>query len=91
MIVEAHGIGLDVPDGWEARIYRRPHGDPTLHAANFALPPAPDPVAYRNLIDWNAEYLPAYRTIVVEDHVDPSLMAELERSGFLRSLGGGSS
>ena len=38
MIVEAHGIGLDVPDGWEARIYRRPHGDPTLHTANFALP-----------------------------------------------------
>ena len=38
MIVQAHGIRLDVPDGWEARIYRRPHGDPTLHTANFALP-----------------------------------------------------
>jgi len=58
-------------------------------AANFAYPPAPDPAAYRNLIDWNSEYLPAYRTVVVDDHVDPSLMAELERSGFLRTLGGG--
>jgi hypothetical protein len=38
VIVEAHGLSLDVPDGWEARIYRRPHGDPTLHAANFPLP-----------------------------------------------------
>jgi ABC-type nitrate/sulfonate/bicarbonate transport system substrate-binding protein len=60
-------------------------------AANFAFPPAPDPAAYRNLIDWNAEYLPAYRTVVVDDHVDPTLMADLERSGFLRTLGGGGS
>jgi hypothetical protein len=34
----AHGIELDLPRGWDGRIYRRPSGDPTLHAANFALP-----------------------------------------------------
>ncbi len=33
-----HGIGVDLPRGWEGVIYRRPDGDPTLHAANFALP-----------------------------------------------------
>ena len=39
MILTGHGIRVDLPDGWEGRIYRRPEGDPTLHAANFALPP----------------------------------------------------
>jgi hypothetical protein len=33
-----HGIGIDLPGGWEGRIYRRPEGNPILHAANFALP-----------------------------------------------------
>jgi ABC-type nitrate/sulfonate/bicarbonate transport system substrate-binding protein len=55
-------------------------------AANLALPPTPDPEAYRNLIDWNAEYLPAYRGLVMDRHVEPDPMAELERSGFLRSF-----
>jgi hypothetical protein len=32
------GIEIDLPEGWEGRIYRRPEGDPTLHAANFPLP-----------------------------------------------------
>jgi hypothetical protein len=36
--IAGHGIAVDVPSGWEARIYKRPEGDPTLHAANFALP-----------------------------------------------------
>jgi len=36
---EAHGIAVDIPDGWEARSFRHPHGEPTLHLANFPLPP----------------------------------------------------
>jgi len=36
----AHGISIELPAGWEGRIYRRRGGDPTLHAANFALPGA---------------------------------------------------
>lgn len=38
MRIEAHGIGAHVPGGWEARLFRRPGGEPTLHAATFALP-----------------------------------------------------
>jgi hypothetical protein len=38
-----HGIGLDLPSGWDGRIYRRAvpggHAPVILHAANFALPP----------------------------------------------------
>jgi hypothetical protein len=34
----AHGIEIELPRGWEGRIYRRPGADPTLHAANFPLP-----------------------------------------------------
>jgi hypothetical protein len=36
--VAAHGIAVDLPDGWEGRIFKRPKGDPTLHAGTFALP-----------------------------------------------------
>jgi hypothetical protein len=32
-----HGLSIDLPDGWEGRIFRRRHGDPTLHAGTFAL------------------------------------------------------
>jgi hypothetical protein len=38
MVIDAHGITIDLPHGWEGRIYRRPEGDPTLHAGTFALP-----------------------------------------------------
>lgn len=38
MRLAAHGIELDLPGGWEGRIYRVPGGDPILHAASFALP-----------------------------------------------------
>ena len=38
--LEAHGISIELPAGWEGRIYRRRGGDPTLHAANYALPGA---------------------------------------------------
>jgi hypothetical protein len=33
-----YGITVDLPSGWEGRIYKRPEGDPTLHAGNFPLP-----------------------------------------------------
>jgi hypothetical protein len=38
MRLTAHGLGIDVPDGWDAKIYRRPDAEPNLHAANFELP-----------------------------------------------------
>jgi hypothetical protein len=39
MILTRFGISIDLPDGWEGTIYRRPGGGrPILHAANFALP-----------------------------------------------------
>ena len=42
--VRAHGVGVHTPDGWEARIYRRPPTEPqetthsVTHIANFPLP-----------------------------------------------------
>jgi hypothetical protein len=39
MKLHGHGIRIDLPQGWEGRIYRRPEANPVLHAANFALPP----------------------------------------------------
>lgn len=38
MRLAGYRIEVDVPDGWDARIYKRPEGDPTLHAGNFPLP-----------------------------------------------------
>jgi hypothetical protein len=37
MKLDGYGIEVDLPRGWEGRIYRRAEGDPTLHAATFAL------------------------------------------------------
>lgn len=37
MLIAGHGISIDVPAGWEARIYRRAGAAPVLHAASFAL------------------------------------------------------
>jgi hypothetical protein len=36
--VRAHALEVDLPVRWEARIFRIEGGEPTLHAANFALP-----------------------------------------------------
>jgi hypothetical protein len=36
--LSGYGITVDLPSRWEGRIYKRPEGDPTLHAANFPLP-----------------------------------------------------
>ena len=38
MELTGYGISVDLPSGWEGRIYKRPEGDPTLHAGNFPLP-----------------------------------------------------
>ena len=32
-------MGMDLPAGWEGRIYRRTLGYPIAHAGSFALPP----------------------------------------------------
>lgn len=37
--INGFGISAAIPDGWEARIHRYAEGEPTLHAATFALPP----------------------------------------------------
>jgi hypothetical protein len=42
-VVAAYGLSIDVPPGWDARVYRRPatppeSTHPVLHAGNFPLP-----------------------------------------------------
>jgi hypothetical protein len=37
MRVAGHGISIDVPAGWEARIFRRGGGGAVLHGATFEL------------------------------------------------------
>jgi hypothetical protein len=39
MRLEGYGIHAELPDGWEGRIFRLFGGWPTLHVANFPLPP----------------------------------------------------
>ena len=38
MKLAAYGMTVELPSGWEGRIYRRPGGDATLHAGSFPLP-----------------------------------------------------
>jgi hypothetical protein len=38
--VDAFGLSVDVPAGWEARGFRHEGGEPTIHLANFTLPPS---------------------------------------------------
>jgi hypothetical protein len=35
--IEAHGRSVEVPVGWEARIFRRDGAQPVVHIASFAL------------------------------------------------------
>jgi len=35
--IAGHGRSIDVPDGWEARIFRRRGAAPVLHVGSFAL------------------------------------------------------
>jgi hypothetical protein len=38
MRIAAHGIELELPHGWNGRLYRIAGSPPILHAASFALP-----------------------------------------------------
>jgi hypothetical protein len=38
VILEAHGLRLELPGGWSGRVFGRPGGIATLHAGNFAIP-----------------------------------------------------
>jgi hypothetical protein len=40
MRLAAHGIALELPTGWDGRIWMRSGGGPVVHAANVALPAA---------------------------------------------------
>jgi hypothetical protein len=37
VILERHGVAVELPAGWSGRLSRRPAGGATLHAATFAL------------------------------------------------------
>jgi hypothetical protein len=37
MRIDGHGVSIDVPHGWDARIFCREGAAPVLHAATFAL------------------------------------------------------
>ena len=37
MILDAHGLRIELPRGWSGRVFRRVGGIATLHAGNFAL------------------------------------------------------
>ncbi|HEY5343148.1 MAG TPA: hypothetical protein VIJ66_05760 [Solirubrobacteraceae bacterium] len=37
MRITGHGLSIDAPQGWEARIFRRDGAAPVLHVATFAL------------------------------------------------------
>lgn len=37
MILRAHGIRIDLPQGWSGRVFSRDRGTATLHAGNFSL------------------------------------------------------
>lgn len=36
-MIRGHGLAVDVPRGWEGRIFRRGDGGPVIHVASFAL------------------------------------------------------
>src|SRR5205085_8370089 len=40
MRIAAHGIALELPQGWDGRIWTREGAGPVVHAANIALPPS---------------------------------------------------
>ena len=38
MILEAHGLRVELPGGWSGRVFGRAGGIATLHAGDFAIP-----------------------------------------------------
>jgi hypothetical protein len=37
LVIHGHGLSVDVPAGWEGRIFRRGDGGPVIHVASFPL------------------------------------------------------
>jgi hypothetical protein len=60
MRLAAHGIALELPAGWDGRIWTRAGGGPVVHAANVALPAVDGDFATRA-----TEALPADGVVVV--------------------------
>jgi hypothetical protein len=40
MLLAGHGLAVDLPRGWDGRIFRLDGGEATLHAASYPLPEA---------------------------------------------------
>lgn len=38
MRLAGFGIAIELPKGWDGRLFRRPEGEATLHAATYGLP-----------------------------------------------------
>jgi hypothetical protein len=38
VVLEAHGLRVELPRGWSGRVFRRAAGGATLHAGDFQLP-----------------------------------------------------
>jgi hypothetical protein len=58
--LSAHGISLELPQGWDGRIWSREGGGPVVHAANVPLPPSDGDFA-----TLAAQSLPADGVVVV--------------------------
>jgi hypothetical protein len=81
MRTSGHGLSIDVPPGWEARIVRVAHGAPFLHVASFALPASPGQFGARATAAMGADgAFAALVEYVVDDHVLPG-------SGLFSSTG----
>jgi hypothetical protein len=68
----AHGLSIEVPRGWEARIARRAQSAPFLHVANFAL--RPDTGEFGAAVTGRMGADGAFAALVeylVDDHVRP--------------------
>lgn len=70
MRTSAHGLSVDVPAGWEARIARHPDSAPFLHVANFALRADGGQFGASVTAEMGADHIFAS---VVEYLVDPSV------------------
>jgi hypothetical protein len=60
MRLAAHGIAIDLPAGWDGRIWLRDGGGPVVHAANVPLPSSDGDFATRA-----TDTLPAAGVVVV--------------------------
>ena len=98
MRLAAHRIAVDLPAGWEGRLWKRTDGLPVVQAANFALPAADGDFGTSAV-----ERMPAGGVLVVLIEYDQTLAgtplfaaarparlraAELRPTTLLRSLPG---